>query len=191
MLELRSPELWADSLPAELPGRPPTLRKCSLNVEWTNRWTDRWMELIWRTVSYSYIVVVAKLYPTLLWPNWTVAPPGSSVHGIFQARTLEWVAISFSRGSSWPRDWTHVSCIAGGFFTTEPPGKPIVTLERVKQQFYPIHFCNLKKTQVHVSFSMAKKNVRKNPTDFLSVRESLLFLLLCPTHVCLWLMRTW
>ena len=45
------------------------------------------------------------------------SPPGSSVHGILQARTLEWVAISFSRGSSWPRDWTQVSCIAGRFFT--------------------------------------------------------------------------
>ena len=38
--------------------------------------------------------------------------PGSSVHGILQARTLEWVAISSSRGSSQPRDWTHVSCIS-------------------------------------------------------------------------------
>ena len=38
--------------------------------------------------------------------------PGSSVHGILQARILEWVVISFSRGSSWPRDWTHVSCIS-------------------------------------------------------------------------------
>ena len=37
-------------------------------------------------------------------------PPGSSVHGIFQARILEWVAISSSRGSSWPRDESHVSC---------------------------------------------------------------------------------
>ena len=43
--------------------------------------------------------------------------PGSSVPGIFQARILEWVAISFSRGSSPPRDQTWVSCIAGGFFT--------------------------------------------------------------------------
>ena len=41
----------------------------------------------------------------------------SSVHGILQASILEWVAIPFSRGSSWPRDWTQVSCIAGGFFT--------------------------------------------------------------------------
>ena len=40
-------------------------------------------------------------------------PPGSSLHGILQARILEWVAISFSRGSSRPRDRTQVSCIAG------------------------------------------------------------------------------
>ena len=43
--------------------------------------------------------------------------PGSSVHGIFQARVLEWVAISFSRGYSQPRDWTQVSRIAGRRFT--------------------------------------------------------------------------
>ena len=42
---------------------------------------------------------------------------GSSVRGIFQARVLEWVAIAFSRGSSWPRDRTEVSCIAGRCFT--------------------------------------------------------------------------
>ena len=45
------------------------------------------------------------------------SPPGSSVHGIFQARILEWIAISFSRGSSRPRDRTQVSCIAGRFLT--------------------------------------------------------------------------
>ena len=43
--------------------------------------------------------------------------PGSSVHGIFQARILEWVAIFFSRRSSPPRDWTQVSCIVGRHFT--------------------------------------------------------------------------
>ena len=57
------------------------------------------------------------------------SPPGSSVHGILQARILEWVAISFSKGSSWPRNQTYVSysfLIAYGFFTTEPPRKPNV-----------------------------------------------------------------
>ena len=43
--------------------------------------------------------------------------PGSSVHGILQARTLEWVVIPFSRASSRPRDRTQVSCTAGGFST--------------------------------------------------------------------------
>ena len=51
--------------------------------------------------------------------------PSSSVHGILQERILEWVAISFSRGSSQPRDQNRVSCIAGRFFLpSEPPGKP-------------------------------------------------------------------
>ena len=43
----------------------------------------------------------------------------------FQIRILEWAAISSSRGSFWPRDQTRISCIADGFFTTEPPGKPL------------------------------------------------------------------
>jgi len=45
-------------------------------------------------------------------------PPGTSVYGFLQARILEWVAISFSNWSSQPRDWTQVSNIAGGFFTS-------------------------------------------------------------------------
>ena len=59
---------------------------------------------------------VAQSCPTLCDPM-DCSLPGFSVHGIFQARVLEWVAISFSRGSSWPRDWTQVSCIAGRRFT--------------------------------------------------------------------------
>ena len=45
------------------------------------------------------------------------SPPGSSIQGILQKRVLEWVAISFSRGSSWPRDWTWVSSIEADAFT--------------------------------------------------------------------------
>ena len=54
---------------------------------------------------------------------WLFATPLSME--FFPARLLEWVAISFSRGSSRPKDRTHISCIASGFFPTEPPGKPI------------------------------------------------------------------
>ena len=56
------------------------------------------------------------------------SPPGSSVLGILQARTLEWVSMPSSRGSSPSRDQTWVFCIALGFFTTEPLEKPMVAL---------------------------------------------------------------
>ena len=75
------------------------------------------------------------------------SPPGSSVHGILQARILEWVAMLFSRGSSWPRDWTCVSwgsCIAGRFFITEPVGKPVymyMHMYRYKYMYMYIHMC--------------------------------------------------
>ena len=46
----------------------------------------------------------------------TCSPLGSSVHGILQTRILEWFAMPLSRGSSWPRDWTHVSCLADWLF---------------------------------------------------------------------------
>ena len=56
------------------------------------------------------------------------SPPGSSVHGIFPARILEWVATSFSRGSSQPRDRTRISCISWHWqedsLPLAPPGKP-------------------------------------------------------------------
>ena len=76
-------------------------------------------------IIFPHLIVahcsVAQLCLTLCDPV-DCRPPGSSVKGMLQAGILEWVAISSSRGSLGPRDWTHVSCIAGGFFTTESPG---------------------------------------------------------------------
>ena len=86
-----------------------------------------WLEvaLAFRCINYicCSCCLATKLFLTLCDPV-DSSPLGCSVHGISQARILEWVAISFSRGSSWPRDKTHVSWLAGGFFTTEPPEKP-------------------------------------------------------------------
>ena len=65
-----------------------------------------------------------QLCPTLCTPM-DHSPPGSSVHMIFLARMLEWAAMPSCRGSSWPRDQTHIACVsctAGVFFTTEPTG---------------------------------------------------------------------
>ena len=81
---------------------------------------------------YNLDVVVALLIqwcPTLCDPM-DCSPPGSSVHGDFQARILKWVAISFSRGSN--PHLLQVSCTAGGFFTAEPPGtgKDFLTMNK-------------------------------------------------------------
>ena len=69
--------------------------------------------------SWNLTCEVAQSYPTLCDPM-DCSLPGSSIHGIFQARILEWVAISFSRRSFQPRDWTHVSRIVGRRFTIWP-----------------------------------------------------------------------
>ena len=82
------------------------------------------MEVICSTVLL--VLSVSHSAVSDSWDPMDCSPPGSSVHGILQARTLEWVAIPSSRGSSWPRDPTRVSCIASRFFTAEPPGKPSV-----------------------------------------------------------------
>ena len=69
----------------------------------------------------------AQSCPTLCDPL-DCGSPGSSVHGISQARILEWVASFSSRGSSQPRDRTQISSvspIAGSFFTSEPSGRPL------------------------------------------------------------------
>ena len=77
--------------------------------------------LLFSLISQS-VVLVAHLCPTLCNPmDWGL--PGSSVHGILQARILERVALSLPRRSSWPRDWTQVSCTAGRLLTVWATGK--------------------------------------------------------------------
>ena len=68
----------------------------------------------WHTVCVC--VCVTHSCPTLCDPM-DCSPPGFSVHGILQARIVEWFAIPFFRGTSQPRDRTLVSCLAGRFFT--------------------------------------------------------------------------
>ena len=61
------------------------------------------------------------------------SPPGPSVHGILQARLLEWVAIPFSRGSSQPRDQARSPALQGDSLSSEPPGKPLKCLCKHKR----------------------------------------------------------
>ena len=82
-----------------------------------NRWSQR-------EVSEWKKNEVAQSCP-ILWDPLDCSPPGFSAHEILQARILEWVAISFSRGSSQPRDQTQVSqALQADALTSEPPGKP-------------------------------------------------------------------
>ena len=129
--------------------------------------------------------------------------PSSSVHGVLQARILEWAAISYSRGSSGPRDWIHVSCVfytghwATWLFTTEPPGKPS---ELTRAMSKPVSFnftliilslnplTPVSKSQCHVSLVQLSHPVRPtvcNPMNCsmpgLPVHHQ--FLELAQTHV--------
>ena len=70
-----------------------------------------------RIDSTSIVCVLLAQSCLILCDSVDCSQPGSSVHGILKGRILEWVAILFSRGSSRPRNWTWVSCIAGRFFT--------------------------------------------------------------------------
>ena len=84
--------------------------------------------LVSASLSHYYCCCLAAKSCLTLCDPMDCSPPGCSVHVTSQARILEWVAISFSRGSSRPRDQTQVNCLAGEFFSTEPAGKPLFTL---------------------------------------------------------------
>ena len=87
--------------------------------------------------------VCARSCLTLCYPI-DCSPPDSYVHGLFQAKILEWVAISFSRGSSQPRDWTHVSCVScigRKILSLVQTGKPLTNGEGI--QNFIMHLCAL------------------------------------------------
>ena len=73
------------------------------------------------TESHMRVCVLSCFSHVQLCEAMDCSPPGSSVHGILQARIPEWVAMPSFRGSSQPRGRTQVSRIAGGFFIAEPP----------------------------------------------------------------------
>ena len=88
-----------------------------LKMRFSASWVS--IDFYWGCTQSQFSCV--QLY---LWDPMDCSLLGSSVHRILQARILEWGAISISRGPSQSRDQTRISCIAGGFFTTEPLGEP-------------------------------------------------------------------
>ena len=123
-------QLWGCSIVSALSqvkNKPPTgWVGCNLPNSLLIKFSENCF-LFYFLLKYSWFMCMhaksLQSHPTLCDPMDCMQPTRSSVHGILQARILEWVAISSSRGSSWPRVWTWVSCIAGRSFTTGPPGK--------------------------------------------------------------------
>ena len=86
------------------------------------------------------------------------SPPGSSVHGILQARILEWVAMLFFRGATWPRDRTHLSYVylhrQASSLPLSPPGKPFILLTWLLSQCHTFHICSYSRTLFLVAISV-------------------------------------
>ena len=110
------------------------------------------------------------------------SPPGSSVHGILQARILVWVAMPSSRGSSQLRVQTCISCIAGRFFTAEPPGKASrQTVSPLKQTHGEMSFLSdwsktatniIKKSSDNLGKSLSSSSIGSNSTYLTSKSKS-------------------
>ena len=125
-----------------------------------------------------------KSYLTLCNPM-DCSPPASSVHEIFQARILAWVAISFSRGFSWPRDQTHVLCLLhwqAGSLPVVPPGKlprgatahvgdlgsiPGLGRSLGEGKGYPIHYSGLENSMDCIIHGVTKNWTRLSDFHFL------------------------
>ena len=143
--------------------------------------------IVRETEKYLISVVATQLYkfPQIYWSDTTLHDPmdcrlsGSFVHGIFQARLLEWIAISFSRGSSRPRNRTRVSRIAGRRFT-------IWATREAQTYMYIINYrsTNLalkNKNRVHLTVS--KRNINQEKRNFRGWSLPSSFFFLSLSHV--------
>ena len=131
-----------------------------------------WLKILFRNLSESESEATQSC-PTIC-DAMNCSLSGSSVHGVFQARVLEWVAVPFSRGSSRPRDWTWVSCIAGKFFTIWA----IRETDKCRCDRCAFPLKNKNKTKTWLCFP-----IRPNSLDSLSLCETF-SLLLCLKAKC-------
>ena len=102
--------------------------KTSWNTENNGKESKEFFEKKIHTHTHTHVYIVAGflLLSCVFCNSMGCSLPGFSVQGISQAKIVEWLAISFSRRSSLPRDWARIFCLAGRFFSTEPLGKPYI-----------------------------------------------------------------
>ena len=135
--ELDFPNVWTSSW---------QWTKCFLKVPITSKLislcvttgdVNQWQKMVTNICVWDWKKVkVAQSCPTLC------NPMDYTVHGILQARILEWVAFPFSRGSSQPRDWTQVSYTVGGFFTSWATKEARVGSLSILWQIFPTQESN-------------------------------------------------
>ena len=121
-----------------------TTAKLHLKAKWLPLFVNKMTEVMW---YISKACVCSQSCLTLCNPT-DYGPSDSSIPGILQARILKWIAISYFTGSSQPRDRTQVSHVAGGFFTSEPPGEiqTQIGLKHYSQCESLLHFVKWNKT---------------------------------------------
>ena len=116
-------------------------------------------------------LLVTQLHPPLCDPM-DCSPPSSSVHGSFQARALERVAISFSSRSSWLRDWTQVSHFAGRLYQLSHQGRPGQGRRWQTKNYKDLHSITIKKKRVRKGRGNRKQHCWSSLSDVLG-RSSL------------------
>ena len=133
------------------------IRTLKTSVSWPNNSTLENSRKMWskkyglkKYVKVNVKLLVIQSY-LILWNHMDCSPPGSSVHGILQARIREWGAIPFSKRSSWARHWTQVSHTAARVSTVQATRfwkcqslGPIILLYRIQRK-YKIQKCGLAK----------------------------------------------
>ena len=120
----------------------------------------------------------AQSCPTLC-VSMDYSQPGSSLHGVFPARRLEWVVISFFKGSSQPRNLTQVSCVScipSGFLTTEPLSPKIALLLLLLSRFSHVRLCAMPQTAAHqappsLRFSRQEHQPLHNPLSSKKLKQ--------------------
>ena len=137
-----------------------------------------WALPLWESSPFFTACLIAKSYPTLF-DLMDCSASGSSVHGIFQARILKWVAISFPRGSSQPRDWIQVSCITGRLFTVWAPRDILSTGDLDKTKFKRPTSFRLTKLLVTIVFNICSFHTILNMTCMRTVMTSNWFGIQC------------
>jgi len=116
--------------------------KTIIKITWKNDepiWTEQWpltKEKLQAAKEFEWVSEWSRSVVSDCDPM-DCSPPGSSIHGILQARILEWVAISFSRGSSQSRDWTQVSHTAGRRFNLWATREAQLELQHIEKSCSP------------------------------------------------------